>query len=145
MKKIALAIMLCGIPAINASTITKDDIIATVEHQRRLVHEAQADAATAKAELQVVQDAINAQTAKLHETETQLSVTKKELSDAKSHLNKLLLLCSSLVGFIVFAGIQRFSSVLLSFYPPALAADWFISIGSGAVAGAIAWQFLAHL
>jgi len=145
MKKLALAIILCGIPSIYASTITKVDIIATVEHQRRLVHEAQADAATAKAELGVVQEAINEQTAKLHETETQLSVTKKELSDEKNHFNKLLLLCSSLVGLIVFAGIQRFSSVLLSFYPPALAADWFISIGSGAVAGIVAWQFLAHL
>jgi len=143
MAKITLIFLV--LIASSYGAITKSDIIATVEHQRKLVHEAQADAAIAKQELVVVQEAINTQTAKLHETQNQLDITRKELSDAKSHFNKLLLLCSTLIGFVVFAGIQKFSSILLAFYPPALASDWFISIGSGVVAGAIAWQFLARL
>jgi len=145
MKYLLLATMILTTPAMVASTITKADIIKTVEHQRELVHQAEADAAIAKQELIVVQEAINAQTAKLRDTQAELAITKKQLSDEKAHFNKLLLLCSTLIGFVVFAGIQRFSSVLLAFYPPALASDWFISIGSGVVAGAIAWQFLARL
>ena len=145
MKKAFLSFMLLTTPAMVASTITKQDIIKTVEHQRELVHQAEQEAATAKQELVVVQDAITAQTAKLHETQQELAVTKKELSDAKHHFHLLLLLCSSLIGFVVFAGIQRFSTSLLAFYPPALASDWIISISSGVLAGVIAWQFLAHL
>lgn len=145
MKRILLALMLLTTPTMVATTITKADIIKTVEHQRQLVHEAQVDAEIAKKELVVVQEAINTQTAKLHETEAELNIARKELSDVRKHFNMLLFLCSSLIGILVFSIIQRFSSILLAFYPPALASNWLISIGSGAIAGTIAWQFLARL
>jgi len=145
MKRIALAILFVMAVGVQATTITKNDIIKTIEHQRQLVHQAQDEASAAKQELVVVQEAVNAQTAKLHNTENQLDITRKELSDVRHHFHLLLLICSSCIGFIVFASIQRFSSILLAFYPPALASDWFISIGAGIVAGGVAWSLLGHL
>ena len=145
MKYLILAMILTVPAGAIASNISRSDIIATVEHQRKLAHEAQAEATTAKQELIVIQDAINTQTAKLHDTENRLDIAQKELSTTKHHLHLLLLLCSSLIGAIAFVVIQRYSSILLAFYPPALAADWFVSIGSGIIAGGAAWIVLGHL
>ena len=145
MKKFILAFMIVTTPGLIASTITKSDILATIQHQRELVRQSIRDAEIAKQELAVVQDAINSQTAKLHETEQQLAVVKKERDDARRHLHILALLCATLVGLSVASFIQRFSSVLLAFYPPALAANGLISIGAGIVAGSAAWLLLEHL
>ena len=142
MKKLALAILLCGIPAIEASTISKADIIATVQHQRRLVHEAQADAAIAKADLVAVQFAIDTQTAKLHQTENQLSVVTKERDSALHHLHMLLLISSSLAGGCAFLLALRFASIL----PPTLIAyEFLFSSGIGIVVGGLTWSILGHL
>lgn len=145
MNKLALAILFVMAVAVQATTITKNDIIKTIEHQRQLVHQAQDQATAAKNELAVVQDAVNTQTAKLHDTENKLNVATKELSTAKHHLHMLLLICSGLVGFIAFAGVLRFSSTLLAFSPPALAEAWLISVGAGFIAGGAAWSLLGHL
>ena len=145
MNKLALAILFVMAVAVQATTITKNDIIKTIEHQRQLVHQAQDQATAAKNELAVVQDAVNTQTAKLHDTENKLDVATKELSTAKHHLNMLLLLCSTLIGFIVFTSVQRFSSVLLSFYPPAIAESWLIALGLGIISGGVSWSLLGHL
>jgi len=102
MKRTLLALMLLTTPSMVATTITKADIIATVQHQRKLVHQAQADADLAKKELIVVQDAINAQTAKLHDTENRLAIVTKERDSALHHLHLLLSICSSLAGAIGF-------------------------------------------
>jgi hypothetical protein len=143
--RIWIAFFLIGVSPAIASTITKADIIKTVEHQRQLVHQAQADAAIAKQELVVVQDAINSQTAKLHETEASLDIARKELSDVRHRFHILLTLFSCLVGLLAFSIVQRFSSILLAFYPPALAFDWAISITVGIVAGGASSWLLGHL
>jgi len=145
MKNLVLAILFVMAVSVQAATITKNDILKTIEHQRQLVHQAQDEATAAKNELQVVQDAVNTQTAKLHDTENRLDVATKELASAKHHLHMLLLICSSLIGFLVFAGVIRFSSTLLAFYPPALAEAWLISATAGIIAGGAAWSLLGHL
>jgi hypothetical protein len=125
-----------------ATTITKADIIATVEHQRKLVHQAQADADLAKKELVVVQDAINAQTAKLHDTENRLAIVSKERDSALHHLHLLLSICSSLAGAIGFLVAIRFAS----FLPPNLIAyEFLFASGIGIVFGGLAWAILGHL
>jgi hypothetical protein len=142
MKRTLLALMLLTTPSMVATTITKADIIATVEHQRRLVHQAQADAELAKKELVVVQDAINAQTAKLHDTEVKLDVASKERDNALHHLHMLLFIASSLTGAIAVLIAMRFSS----FLPPNLLAyEFLFSSGIGIVVGGITWAVLSHL
>ena len=142
MKRILLALMLLTTPTMVATTITKADIIKTVEHQRQLVHEAQANAEVAKKELVVVQDAINAQTAKLHDTETRLAVTTKERDSALHHLHLLLFICSSLAGAIGFLVAIRFAS----FLPPNLLPyELLFASGIGIITGGITWVSLGHL
>ncbi len=142
MKRILLALMLLTTPTMVATTITKADIIKTVEHQRQLVHEAQANAEVAKKELVVVQDAINAQTAKLHDTETRLAVTTKERDSALHHLHLLLSICSSLAGAIGFLVAIRFAS----FLPPNLLPyELLFASGIGIITGGITWVSLGHL
>jgi len=142
MKRTLLALMLLTTPSMVATTITKADIIATVEHQRKLVHQAQADADLAKKELVVVQDAINAQTAKLHDTENRLAIVSKERDSALHHLNLLLSICSSLAGAIGFLVAIRFAS----FLPPNLIAyEFLFASGMGIVVGGLAWAILGHL
>ena len=142
MKRTLLALMLLTTPSMVATTITKADIIATVEHQRKLVHEAQNQADIAKKELIVVQDAINAQTAKLHDTEARLAVVTKERDSALHHLHLLLSICSSLAGAIGFLVAIRFAS----FLPPNLIAyEFLFASGIGIVVGGLAWAILGHL
>ena len=142
MKRILLALMLLTTPTMVATTITKADIIKTVEHQRQLVHEAQANAEVAKKELVVVQDAINAQTAKLHDTETRLAVTTKERDSALHHLHLLLSICSSLAGAFGFLVAIRFAS----FLPPNLLPyELLFASGIGIITGGITWVSLGHL
>ena len=142
MKKILLAIMLCLTPTLVASTITKLDIIKTVEHQRQLVHEAERQASTAKAELLVVQEAINTQTAKLHDTESRLAVTIKERDSALHHLNLLLLIASTAIAFFV----SILSLQFVAFLPPQwVAYKLMIVAGVGIAAEGIAWAILGHL
>ena len=142
MKRILLALMLLTTPTMVATTITKADIIKTVEHQRQLVHEAQANAEVAKKELVVVQDAINAQTAKLHDTETRLAVTTKERDSALHHLHLLLFICSFLAGAIGFLVAIRFAS----FLPPNLLPyELLFASGIGIITGGITWVSLGHL
>lgn len=142
MKRTLLAIILLTTPSMVATTITKADIIATVEHQRKLVHEAQNQADIAKKELIVVQDAINAQTAKLHDTEARLAIVTKERDSALHHLHLLLSICSSLAGAIGFLVAIRFAS----FLPPNLIAyEFLFASGIGIVVGGLAWAILGHL
>jgi hypothetical protein len=142
MKRTLLALMLLTTPSMVATTITKADIIATVEHQRKLVHQAQADADLAKKELVVVQDAINAQTAKLHDTENRLAIVSKERDSALHHLHLLLSICSSLAGAVGFLVAIRFAS----FLPPNLIAyEFLFASGVGIVVGGLAWAILGHL
>jgi len=143
MKNILLAVMILTTPVgAIASTISKADIIATVEHQRKLAHQAQVDAAAAKQELLVVQSAIDAQTAKLHETETKLDIVTKERDSALHHLHMLLLIASSLAGGFGFLLALRFVSIL----PPNLIAyEFLFASGIGIVTGGITWAILGHL
>jgi len=142
MKRTLLALMLLTTPTMVATTITKADIIKTVEHQRELVHQAQADAAIAKQELIVVQDAINAQTAKLHETEAKLGVVTKERDNALHHLHLLLLIASTLAG----ASAGLFAMRFVSFLPPNLIAyELLFASGIGIITGGITWVSLGHL
>jgi len=142
MKRTLLALMLLTTPSMVATTITKADIIATVEHQRKLVHDAQNQADIAKKELIVVQDGINAQTAKLHDTEARLAIVTKERDSALHHLHLLLSICSSLAGAIGFMVAIRFAS----FLPPNLIAyEFLFASGIGIVVGGLAWAILGHL
>lgn len=142
MKHLLLATMILTTPAMVASTITKADIIKTVEHQRELVHQAEADAAIAKQELAIVQSAIDAQTAKLHETEAKLGVVTKERDNALHHLHTLLLISSTLAGACAGLFALRFAS----FLPPNMIAyELLFASGIGIVTGGITWGVLGHL
>jgi hypothetical protein len=146
MRNFLLLLMLLTTPSMVASTITKSDIIATIEHQRRLVQQAQDAATEAKEQLVLVQNSIK-------QKDDQISTLTKEniglnnsLKKWKAIAEKLLFGISLAAGIIVGIVFFQFSTIIItSIYPPALPFSILISFGVGATIFSAVWASLVHL
>jgi len=146
MKKLFLVIMLLSTPGMVATTITKADIIATVEHQRRLTHEAQDEAALAQKELAVVQSAIDAQAEELNKAKKDLVVIKESRDYWKKVAERLLFALSLTAGILAGLVFFQFSTAIItSIYPPALPFSILISVGIGVATFGAVWAILVRV
>jgi len=146
MKKLLLLAMILTTPAMVASTITKADIIATVEHQRRLTHEAQNEAELAKKELAVVQSAIDAQAGELNKAKKDLAVANASRDYWKKVAERLLFALSLAAGILAGLVFFQFSTIIITtIYPPALPFSILISIGVGVITFGATWAVLVKV
>jgi len=138
--------MLLSTPGMVATTITKADIIATVEHQRRLTHEAQDEAALAQKELAVVQSAIDAQAEELNKAKKDLVVIKESRDYWKKVAERLLFALSLTAGILAGLVFFQFSTAIItSIYPPALPFSILISVGIGVATFGAVWAILVRV
>jgi hypothetical protein len=146
MKIPFLVFMILTTPAMVATTITKQDIIATVEHQRRITHQAQDEAALAKKELAVVQSAIDAQAGELNKAKKDLAVVTSSRNYWKKVAERLLFALSLTAGILAGLVFFQFSTAIItSIYPPALPFSILISIGVGVATFAATWATLVRV
>jgi len=146
---LAVVFTFFGFVNMKAETISKHDIVLTVEHLRQLAIQSQAQAAQAKSELGVVQSKADALAKdrdwwKNDDAAQKEALDKSEIARKKiAHTAHLLLLVASGLAFgFVFSLGSRFAAFIpLQLQPYAIA----LELAAGAMAFGFTWFTLSHL
>jgi hypothetical protein len=146
MKKLLLLVMLLTTPAMVASTISKQDIIQTIEHERKLAHQAEDAAKQAKEELVAIQATLDSKDAEISKQAQQIKSISASRDYWKRVAERLLFALSLTAGIIAGLVFFQFSTIIITrIYPPALPFSILISIAVGAITFGSVWAALVHL
>jgi len=130
----------------SAGNITRQDILSTIEHERRIVAQSQHDAVEAKHQLVVLQGTLDKQTAELSKAKADLDAANKSRDYWKRVAERLLFALSLAAGILAGLAFFQFAMDFIArVYPPALPFSVLISVGVGVVTFGSTWAALAHL
>jgi hypothetical protein len=140
-----ILLSLSAIAIAHGAPISNADKVATVEHMRKLVRDAQTDLIFAKREATYLQGLINAIEKDRDEARAKLEKVEKERDFWKRVAERVIFALSLTAGILAGFVFFQFSAFILRVYPPAVPFSLLISIGIGVTTFGATWAALVRL
>ena len=141
----ALLLSLSAAAIAHGETVSRADKVATIEHMRKIVRDAQTDLIFAKREATYLQGLINAIEKDRDDLKVKVEKVEKERDFWKRVAERVIFALSLTAGILAGFVFSQFSAFILRVYPPAVPFSLLISIGVGIATFGATWAALVKL